>query len=144
MHKGFSDNLSAVQAFGDKSLEREKDSRKTGTSRKRGEGYVALTFYFGGVDFTAEEILKYQKYEADYACRLRAKYFSNKDIYGADVFDLKVDMGNETIKASRWSPTQSFADPAQSFEDTGRVVASGSEIPPNDSNGNVAPQNKNS
>ncbi|XP_074278046.1 uncharacterized protein LOC141601647 [Silene latifolia] len=97
----------------------------------------------GFQDFTAEEILKYQKYEADYACRLRAKYFSNKDFYGADVFDLKVDMGSETIKAGRWSPTRSFADPAQGFEDTGRVMASGSETPPNASNGNMAPHNKN-
>lgn len=32
--------------------------------------------------FTAEEILKYDKYEAGYASYLRAKFFSDKDIYG--------------------------------------------------------------
>ncbi|KAK9669064.1 hypothetical protein RND81_13G106600 [Saponaria officinalis] len=96
--------------------------------------------------FTAEEILKYQKYEVDYACRLRAKYFSNKDIYGADIFDLTVAVDNETIKAGRWSPTRSYADPAQSFEDPVRVVASSSETPsgakmsPDVGNGNMAPQ----
>lgn len=32
--------------------------------------------------FTPEEITKYDKYEADYASYLRAKYFSEKDVYG--------------------------------------------------------------
>ncbi|KAL9243331.1 hypothetical protein vseg_017231 [Gypsophila vaccaria] len=100
----------------------------------------------GFQDFTDEEILKYQKYEADYASRLRAKYFSNKDIYGADIFDLTVVMGEETIKAGRWSPTRSYADPAQKFEDAIKVVASSSEtrsgvkMSPAISNGNMTPQ----
>lgn len=100
--------------------------------------------------FTDEEILKYDKYEAGYASYLRAKYFSDKDIYGGDIFDLVVPVGSETIKASRWSPTRSYADPAQSFVDFGNVLATGEEIPvasassPNIANGNVTPVKKTS
>ncbi|KAK4774285.1 hypothetical protein SAY86_009220 [Trapa natans] len=34
-----------------------------------------------------EDIDKYKKYEADYTCRLMAKYFSNKNVCGGDIFD---------------------------------------------------------
>ncbi|KAL2935396.1 ABC transporter B family member 20 [Bienertia sinuspersici] len=103
-----------------------------------------------GSCFTAEENLKYNKYEAGYASYLRAKFFSDKDIYGGDIFDLEVTIGNETIRASRRPPTQSYADPAQSFVDSGDVLASGVEKPsasgtersPNIPNGSVAPTNK--
>ncbi|GMH17095.1 hypothetical protein Nepgr_018936 [Nepenthes gracilis] len=60
-----------------------------------------------------EDIKKYQKYEADYACRLMSKYFK-KNIYGGDTFDLKVAIDNDTIKASRWHVVRSHADPLQS------------------------------
>ncbi|KAJ8452225.1 hypothetical protein Cgig2_006030 [Carnegiea gigantea] len=159
----------------------------------------------GFQDFTAEEILKYQRYEADYACRLKAKYFSNKDIYGGklafrvfftdiypyvagefrgkaaymitspypsmggsmlhgaggncEIFDFTVNVGDETIKASRyknadycaqlrlalshrWSPTRSYADPKQSFIEQGNVLISGAETCPSVPNGNITPQKK--
>lgn len=98
----------------------------------------------GFQDFTAEEILKYQRYEADYACRLKAKYFSNKDIYGGEIFDFTVNVGDETIKASRWSPTRSYADPKQSFIEQGNVLGSGAEACPSVPNGNITPQKKSS
>ncbi|KNA20778.1 hypothetical protein SOVF_049210 [Spinacia oleracea] len=102
--------------------------------------------------FTPEEITKYDKYEADYASYLRAKYFSEKDVYGGDIFDLTVTVGNETVKASRRSPTQSFANPAQSFVDYGSALgsreetpsASGAETASNIANGNVTPIKKTS
>ncbi|XP_021757219.1 uncharacterized protein LOC110722248 isoform X2 [Chenopodium quinoa] len=101
--------------------------------------------------FTADEIAKYNKYEADYASYLRAKYFSDKDVYGGDIYDLTVKVGNETIKASRSSPTRSFAEPAQSVVDPGHVLASEVELPapgaepsPNIANGSITPVKKSS
>ncbi|KAK3026851.1 hypothetical protein RJ639_042351 [Escallonia herrerae] len=63
-----------------------------------------------------EYIERFKKYEAEYTRRLKAKYFSDKDIYGGDIFDQKITIDSHTIKASRWPATKSYADPA-SFED---------------------------
>ncbi|KMT10871.1 hypothetical protein BVRB_5g113680 isoform B [Beta vulgaris subsp. vulgaris] len=101
--------------------------------------------------FTPEEMLKYEKYEASYASYLRAKYFSDKDIYGGEIYDLAVTVGNETVKASRWSPTRSYADPAKSFVDSDNDLACAEEMPsasepetsPNIPNGSVTPLKKN-
>ncbi|KAL4363617.1 hypothetical protein GQ457_04G036240 [Hibiscus cannabinus] len=66
-----------------------------------------------------EHIEKYKKYEADYTRRLLAKYFSNKNFYGGNIFDEKTTIDNETILSSRWPCTRSFADPVRAFEDPG-------------------------
>uniref|UniRef100_A0A5B6ZVN4 Uncharacterized protein n=1 Tax=Davidia involucrata TaxID=16924 RepID=A0A5B6ZVN4_DAVIN len=69
-------------------------------------------------DMNSEDyIQKFNKYETDYTSRLMAKYFSDKDIYGGKIFEEKMTIDGETIKASRWPGTQSYADPAQSFRD---------------------------
>ncbi|KAJ9140598.1 hypothetical protein P3X46_031229 [Hevea brasiliensis] len=70
---------------------------------------------------SAEIMDKYRKYEADYTHRLMAKYFSKKNLYGGDVFDERLRMGDETIMSSRWPSTQSFADPVKGFEEQGNV-----------------------
>ncbi|XAR51255.1 hypothetical protein NMG60_11005826 [Bertholletia excelsa] len=62
---------------------------------------------------------KFSKYEADYTRRLMAKYFSDKDIYGGDIFDESIMLDGDTIKASRWHCAQSFADPVQFLKDKG-------------------------
>ncbi|GAB4860928.1 hypothetical protein Ancab_036089 [Ancistrocladus abbreviatus] len=84
-----------------------------------------------------EDFLKYQQYEADYARRLMAKYFSDRNIYGGDNFDMKVTINNETIKSSRWPYTQSFADPLRSFvqDHNSRGSTSAAETPNIVSNG---------
>ncbi|KAL7223192.1 hypothetical protein ACSBR1_024790 [Camellia fascicularis] len=64
-----------------------------------------------------EYIEKLSKYEADHICRVMAKYFSDKDIYGGNVFDKSVTIDGETIKASRWHFFHSYADPVQFLED---------------------------
>ncbi|CAL5327000.1 unnamed protein product [Camellia sinensis] len=64
-----------------------------------------------------EYIEKLNKYEADHICRVMAKYFSDKDIYGGNVFDKSVTIDGETIKASRWHFFHSYADPVQFLED---------------------------
>ncbi|XP_057466550.1 uncharacterized protein LOC130755980 isoform X2 [Actinidia eriantha] len=58
-------------------------------------------------------IKKFSKYEADYTLRMMAKYFSDKDIYGGNIFDKSTIVDGETIKASRWHCAQSYADPVR-------------------------------
>ncbi|KAH7859034.1 hypothetical protein Vadar_030692 [Vaccinium darrowii] len=65
-------------------------------------------------DMNSEEYTKrFSKYEADYTRRLMAKYFSDKDIYGDNIFDESKTIDGETIKTSRWHCAQSYADPVQ-------------------------------
>ncbi|XP_012438914.1 uncharacterized protein LOC105764738 [Gossypium raimondii] len=64
-----------------------------------------------------ENIEKYKKFEADYAGRLMAKYFSKNNFYGGNVFDEKTTIDGETILSSRWPCTRSFADPMNAFKD---------------------------
>ena len=89
-----------------------------------------------------------------------------------EIFDFTVNVGDETIKASRyknadycgvlsccflnliwwlscvwllshrWSPTRSYADPKQSFIEQGNVLTSGAETCPSVPNGNITPQKK--
>ncbi|KAA0058023.1 uncharacterized protein E5676_scaffold346G00180 [Cucumis melo var. makuwa] len=67
--------------------------------------------------YNFNSIEKYQKYEADYAQRLMAKYFSKKNLYGGNIFEENTTVDNEIIKSSKWPCTRSFADPLQGFED---------------------------
>lgn len=64
-----------------------------------------------------ENIEKYKKFEADYARRLMAKYFSKNNFYGGNVFDEKTTIDGETILSSRWPCTRSFADLMNAFKD---------------------------
>ncbi|GAA0146067.1 hypothetical protein LIER_36251 [Lithospermum erythrorhizon] len=61
--------------------------------------------------FDDEEIEKFKKYEADYSRYLMSKYFSDKNIFGGNIFDVKMTMDGETIKASRLPQYASYADP---------------------------------
>ncbi|XWS60387.1 hypothetical protein CRYUN_Cryun07bG0032100 [Craigia yunnanensis] len=70
-----------------------------------------------GVLDNPEYIEKYKKYEADYTCRLMAKYFSKKNFYGGNIFFEKTTIDSETILSSRWPCTRSFPDPVHAFED---------------------------
>ncbi|KAL8130279.1 hypothetical protein V2J09_019434 [Rumex salicifolius] len=63
-----------------------------------------------------ESIKKYKKYEADYSNLLMAKYFSKKDIYGDEIFEVNFPIGDDaSIRASRRPCMRSYADPLQSF-----------------------------
>ncbi|KAF2916661.1 hypothetical protein DAI22_09g135900 [Oryza sativa Japonica Group] len=59
---------------------------------------------------------KINKYQAILAARLKAKYFSNKDFDGGNVFE-EITVEGETIQSSRWPCTRSFADPVNFFRD---------------------------
>ncbi|KMZ68697.1 hypothetical protein ZOSMA_230G00180 [Zostera marina] len=63
-----------------------------------------------------EYIEKYNKYQADYIRRLKAKYFSKRSFNGANVFDEQITIENEVIKASRFPCTKSFTDSIQSLD----------------------------
>lgn len=59
-----------------------------------------------------QEKKKYKKYVAEYTRFLKAKYFSDKTIFGGNIYDVKMTSDGQTVKASRLPPYQSFADPA--------------------------------
>ncbi|WOL12114.1 hypothetical protein Cni_G20879 [Canna indica] len=65
----------------------------------------------------AEYEEKHRKYEALYARRLRAKYFSKKALDGGNLYEQETIIDNEVIKSSRWPCTRSFADPIKYMED---------------------------
>ncbi|XP_042375363.1 uncharacterized protein LOC121974487 [Zingiber officinale] len=65
----------------------------------------------------AEHEEKHRRYEALYARRLRAKYFSKKAVDGGDIYDHETTIDNEVIKSSRWPCTRSFADPIKYLEE---------------------------
>ncbi|KAK4747235.1 hypothetical protein SAY87_026272 [Trapa incisa] len=83
-----------------------------------------------------EDIDKYKKYEADYTHRLMAKYFSNKNICGGNIFDENVTIDGEVIKASRFPSTSSYVDPLIVFKDLSCCGISISESEEAISNGN--------
>ncbi|KAE8125016.1 hypothetical protein FH972_019854 [Carpinus fangiana] len=76
---------------------------------------------------SADYIEKFKKYEADYTCRLMAKYFSKKNLYGGDIFDAEMRIDDEMIKSSRWPCTRSYADPVQGFEEQSTAAYSHEE-----------------
>ncbi|KAK9066606.1 hypothetical protein SSX86_013929 [Deinandra increscens subsp. villosa] len=58
-----------------------------------------------------EQSEKLNNYEARFAAYLKAKYFSDKDIYGGEIFEDKEIIDGMTIRASSEAGTRSFADP---------------------------------
>ncbi|PIA63350.1 hypothetical protein AQUCO_00200993v1 [Aquilegia coerulea] len=75
-----------------------------------------------------ETAQKFEKYQADYARYLRAKYFSGKNLYGGNIYE-EVRVNNMTIKASRWPCTRSFTHPIESFEGPSKLSASTTKAP---------------
>ncbi|XP_071731532.1 uncharacterized protein [Rutidosis leptorrhynchoides] len=61
---------------------------------------------------SAELDEKLKRHEAYYANYLKAKYFSDKDIYGEKIFEEKAIFDGMIIRASRDRGTKSYADPA--------------------------------
>lgn len=61
-------------------------------------------------------IEKLQRYEADYKQYLMSKYFTDKTIFGSNIFDVKMNIDGHTTTAARLPPFQSYLDPA-SFDD---------------------------
>ncbi|XP_073013152.1 uncharacterized protein [Typha latifolia] len=95
------------------SLKEEVDDSKTDRAQEIKPGSVD--------DFSETDIIEHEEklnmYEAMYARRLKAKYFSNKTFTGGDIFEQKVHVQDQTIKSSRWPCTRSFADPAKYLQE---------------------------
>ncbi|KAF7072978.1 hypothetical protein CFC21_078038 [Triticum aestivum] len=55
---------------------------------------------------------KVNRYQAELAARIKAKYFSNKASDGGKIFEEETIVEGETIHSSRWPCTSSYANPA--------------------------------
>ncbi|KAL8227744.1 hypothetical protein R6Q57_015328 [Mikania cordata] len=60
---------------------------------------------------TKDQSEKLKNYKARFAAYLKAKYFSDKDIYGGEIFEEKEIIDGVTIRASSEAGTRSYADP---------------------------------
>ncbi|KAG0463391.1 hypothetical protein HPP92_019460 [Vanilla planifolia] len=77
-----------------------------------------------------ENAEKLKNYEAVYARRLKAKYFSKKTLNGVDIFDRETRVDNVMIKSSRWPCTRSFAYPIHNIVHIGQMQSSTEEEAP--------------
>ncbi|PKA51969.1 Glutathione S-transferase DHAR3, chloroplastic [Apostasia shenzhenica] len=75
-------------------------------------------------EWDAENLEKLKKYEAMYARRLRAKYFSSRTSNGVNMFDQETIIDDMVVRSSRWPCTRSFAAPAKNLEDRSRFSSS--------------------
>ncbi|KAL6548275.1 hypothetical protein OROGR_008696 [Orobanche gracilis] len=85
-----------------------------------------------------EHIEKFKRYEAEFKQYLMSKYFSDKTIYGGNIFDVKMNIDGQTITASRAPPYQSYLDPA-TFNELISKEAGPSAENPTTSTSNVKP-----
>ncbi|KAH6790843.1 hypothetical protein C2S51_005849 [Perilla frutescens var. frutescens] len=76
-----------------------------------------------------EHIEKFKKYEAEFKQYLMSKYFSDKTIFGGNIFDVKMNIDGQTITASRLPPYQSYLDPATFDEMISKGSSSSAETP---------------
>ncbi|VFQ87471.1 unnamed protein product [Cuscuta campestris] len=60
--------------------------------------------------------VKFKKYKSECTQYLMSKYFSDKTIFGGNIFDVKMTIDREPIKVSRFPGYLSYADPAN-FQD---------------------------
>ncbi|XP_055829723.1 uncharacterized protein LOC129899009 isoform X2 [Solanum dulcamara] len=63
-------------------------------------------------DMEKEDIEKFNKYEIEGRKYLMSKYFSDKTIFGGNIFDVKTTKDGKTTRVSRFPGYQSYADPA--------------------------------
>ncbi|XP_019189747.1 PREDICTED: uncharacterized protein LOC109184161 [Ipomoea nil] len=87
---------------------------------------------------------KFKRYEAEYTQHLMSKYFSDKTIFGGNIFDVKMTIDGEAIKVSRFPGYLSYADPAN-FQDESSSSSPNSavETPSCSANGNPPSKNGN-
>ncbi|XP_055826632.1 uncharacterized protein LOC129895027 isoform X2 [Solanum dulcamara] len=71
-----------------------------------------------------EQVEKFKRYEAEARRYLMSKYFSDKTIFGGNIFDVKMGINGEQVKVSRFPGYQSYADPANFNDDSGSDSAS--------------------
>nr|XP_033509025.1 uncharacterized protein LOC104084907 isoform X2 [Nicotiana tomentosiformis] len=75
-----------------------------------------------------EQIEKFKRYEVECRRYLMSKYFSDKNIFGGNIFDVKMTEDGEATKVSRFPGYQSYVDPANFNDDNSSKSNSTSEI----------------
>lgn len=69
-------------------------------------------------DMENEQVEKFKRYEVEARRYLMSKYFSDKTIFGGNIFDVKMGINGEQVKVSRFPGYQSYADPANFNDDS--------------------------
>ncbi|KAM3318889.1 hypothetical protein P3S67_006089 [Capsicum chacoense] len=88
----------------------------------------------------SEDVEKFKKIETETRKYLISKYFSDKTIFGGNVFDVKMGINGEEVKASRFPGYQSYADPANFKDDNSSDSVSTVETPSQSANGHQPSQ----
>ncbi|XP_059303777.1 uncharacterized protein LOC132055800 [Lycium ferocissimum] len=86
-------------------------------------------------DLESQQIEKFKRYEVEARRHLMSKYFSDKTIFGGNIFDVKMTIDGEQVKVSRFPGYQSYADPANFNDDSGSNSISTVETPTPSANG---------
>ncbi|KAE9587461.1 hypothetical protein Lal_00031886 [Lupinus albus] len=86
-----------------------------------------LTFELDHLDST-QYIERFRKYDAEYSRRLMSKYFSGKSLYGGNIYEEQMTIGDEIIKSSRLPCFRLYTDPVVGFEEQ----CSNGSTPPSD------------
>ncbi|MCD9561166.1 hypothetical protein HAX54_020144 [Datura stramonium] len=89
--------------------------------------------FFG--DMEKQQIEKFKRYEAEARNYLISKYFSDKTIFGGNIFDVKMNIDGEQVKVSRFPGYQSYADPANFNDGSSSDSVSTVETPSQSVNG---------
>ncbi|KAL8481063.1 hypothetical protein ACS0TY_027010 [Phlomoides rotata] len=76
-----------------------------------------------------EDTEKFKRYEAEFKQYLMSKYFSDKTVFGGNIFDVKMNIDGQTIAASRLPPYQSYLDPASFHKMISKGSSSSAETP---------------
>ncbi|XP_009607916.1 uncharacterized protein LOC107770464 [Nicotiana tabacum] len=92
-------------------------------------------------DMESRQIEKFKRYEVESSRYLMSKYFSDKTIFGGNIFDVKMTINGEQVKVSRFPGYQSYADPANFNDDSSSDTISTVETTPLSANGQQ-PSNK--
>ncbi|XP_060204894.1 uncharacterized protein LOC132632816 isoform X1 [Lycium barbarum] len=87
------------------------------------------------LDLESQQIEKFKRYEVEARRHLMSKYFSDKTIFGGNIFDVKMTIDGEQVKVSRFPGYQSYADPANFNDDSGSNSVSTVETPTPSANG---------
>lgn len=80
-------------------------------------------------DMETEQDEKFKRYEVEARRYLMSKYFSDKTIFGGNIFDVKMGINGEQVKVSRFPGYQSYADPANFNDDNSSDSVSTMETP---------------
>ncbi|OIW15421.1 hypothetical protein TanjilG_12275 [Lupinus angustifolius] len=75
-----------------------------------------LSFGLDHLDST-QYIERFRKNDAEYTRRLMSKYFSGKSLYGGNIYEEQMTIGDEIIKSSRLPCFRSYTDLVVGFEE---------------------------